>query len=207
MEETTMVLTNIGFNDTSPENFIIDSGAIYIGATIDSSTGLIVDDGTATKLGATSGGVKVTISKKVRDIEMDGTYLTPLQGLAVYESAAASAECSLKELSPENIALILKDQLDNNIIKGSLLLPNSAYIEGLAIVGRYNGTQERVIFFIDYALPTSDFALELKDKSEATNDVTFSAYNTTANIEANYAGYQVIFPDRLADDTPTDPTP
>lgn len=135
-----------------------------------------------TIIGATQGGTKISIKPEIKDIEVDGA-LVKVKGLAVKMGETASIETTYAEVTAKNIASALVGSITHTQtsgFKGDVISPKKHieegdYISGFGVVGyRTDGRPLAVIF--DYALCTSGFETETKNKEAAVVKATFECY-------------------------------
>jgi hypothetical protein len=130
-------------------------------------------------LGATSGGGKITITSELVDIEVDGAKVK-VKGLTVKQGGTASAEINFVELTPDVIkttTLFEEGESDADgftMFKDKATITEGDYLEDFGFVGQtIDGKQIIVIF--DYAICTSGFELEGKNKENSVVKATLEA--------------------------------
>lgn len=194
-----MTLSNTGFSSASVDNFIIDSATLYRELTYDQTGGW-----TGILVGATSGGVKVSIKNKYRKMEVDGTGHMDVKDLNALESAQATASANVKEITIENLrlsingntraALATEAPSGYKVIESKRYLESGDYIPNIAVVGVHNKTKQPVIFILDNALATSDSELEFKDGDEATIPLELQANATAEQLLADKFPWRTFHP-------------
>ena len=199
-----MALPKVGFTPTSPDSFIIDAGVIVKNFKYDSATTSF----SGTPLGATSGGVKVSIDMQYRDMDVDGAYLTPVVGLKALKNAAASIEAKLKELSAETMRIALNGTVREattteaptgyKVVEAKRTVEEGDYITGVAVYGYERSTGKEIIFVIDNGLVTSKFELDMQDQKEATVDLTIDANATPEQLLAGKLPFRIFYPSTTA---------
>lgn len=199
-----MALPKVGFTPTSPDSFIIDAGVIVKDFKYDVATTSF----SGTPIGATDGGVKVSIDMKYRDMSVDGAYLTPVVGLKALKSAAASIDAKLKELSAETMRMALNGTLraattdeaptGYQVVEGKRLVEEGDYIKGVAVYGYERSTGKEIIFVLDNGLVTSKFEVDMKDQDEATVALTIEANATPDQLLVHQLPFRIFYPEVVA---------
>jgi hypothetical protein len=194
-----MALPSTGFTSESPKHFLLDAGAIFKDVVFNETTGEFEGDA----LGATAGGVSVSIEQSYRKIEVDGTYIMDVMGLNRMESATCTIKASMKELSADTIRLGLNGEITNataeeaptgtKIITTKRFLAEGDYIQNMAVVGNLsNGTQ--VIFFVDNGLVKSNMELETKDNEETVYELEITANASYDQLATNTFPWRIYYP-------------
>lgn len=194
-----MALPKTGYTKTSTENFIIDAATIFTDFTYSEAEGF-----TGTPLGATSGGVTVTIEQTYRKPEVDGTYIMDVIGLEFMESAKATVTANLKELTAENLrrslngTLAAADTADApagyKMVKTKRYVEDADYIPSVAVVGIHNGTKQPIIFKLDNGLVTSPLEIATEDNNEAVVEQTITAHASYEQLAADEFPWTIYYP-------------
>lgn len=194
-----MALPKTGYTKTSSENFIIDAATIFTDFKYDATGGF-----TGTPLGATSGGVTVSIEQTYRKPEVDGAYVMDVVGLQVMESAVATVTANLKELTAENLRRSLNGTIEDaatgeapegyKVIKTKRYVETADYIPSVAVVGIHNGTKQPVIFKLDNGLVTSPLEVATEDNNEAVVEQTITAHASYDQLAADEFPWAIYFP-------------
>lgn len=206
-----MPLPKTGYTKTSTENFIIDAATIFTDFKYEGN------EFTGTPLGATSGGVTVTIEQSYRKPEVDGTYIMDVVGLEFMESAKATVTANLKELTAENLRRSLNGVLSKpgaeeapegyQVIKTKRYVEEKDYIPTVAVVGIHNGTKKPIIFKLDNGLVTSPLEVGTEDNNEAVVEQTITAHATPDQLLADEFPWAIYYPGEAAPTKPaTEPT-
>lgn len=194
-----MALRKTGYTNKTSERYIINAATIY--------TGVEFKDGefTGDLMGATSGGVTLTIEQEYRDIEVDGTGHVKVKGNKVLESATATATGNMKEITAETIRRSLNGSLAEasadeapsgyKVIKSKRYLEHEDYLKNIAVVGRLSGTDKPVIAILDNALCTSGLELGTEDNNEAVIEQTYEAHATEEQLFADEMPWRIYYPD------------
>lgn len=205
-----MTLPKTGYTKTSTEGFIIDAATIF--------TDFEYADGdfSGTPLGATSGGVTVTIEQSYRKPEVDGTYIMDVKGLEFMESAKCTVTANLKELSAENLrrslngtmADVAADATDApagyKVIKTKRYVEDADYIPSMAVVGIHNGTKKPIIFKLDNGLVTSPLEIATEDNNEAVVEQTITAHASYEQLANDEFPWTIYYPGTAASTTQTE---
>lgn len=165
-----------GITSTTPGNIVLGAGTIH--------RGLKNTDGTwnfaESLIGATSGGTKISIVPEIKDIEVDGA-LVKVKGLAVKIGETATMETNMVELTADWIKTAVigqegtSDITGYDVIESKAQIENGDYIEDFGFIGKkLDGTPVIIIF--DYALCTSGFEHEGKNKENGVFKATFECY-------------------------------
>lgn len=130
-------------------------------------------------IGATSGGGKVSIAGELKDIELDGA-LVKVKGLTVKQGGTASIEINFVELSTDMMKTVGLFEIGDSDAEGFTMLKDKAnitegdYLENFGFVGMTNDGRQIVVIF-DYAICTSGFEMEGKNKENSVFKATLEA--------------------------------
>lgn len=195
-----MGLPKTGLTKTSADNFVIDSATVFTDLKYDKDTG----EFTGTPMGATSGGVEVTIEQSYRKVEVDGAYIMNVMGLNVLESATASVKANLIELTAENLARSVNGTLESTseeeapsgyrVIKQKRYLEEGDYIASVAVVGIHNGTKQPIVFALDNGLVTSGLSLKTEDNKEVVIEQEISANASYEQLAKDEFPWRIYYP-------------
>lgn len=186
-------LKSSGITEKTPQNIVLGAGTIH--------KGLKCTDGiwnfAESLIGATSGGTKISIVPEFKDIEVDGA-LVKVKGLAVKIGETATMETNMVELSADWIktAIVGQDGTSTiegyNVIESKRQLEDGDYITDFGYIGhKMDGTPIIIIF--DYALCTSGFSAEGKNKENGIFPATFECY-AELSPEADILPYHIYTP-------------
>lgn len=158
----------IGFTTNTPNNLLIDAGAVY------KNYGLANE----ALIGATSGGNEFAISIKTREIKVDGLKGT-VKGLTRIISTDVTLKVNMLELTTDILKMALMGVVDTSInagydtITGKTEILLTDYIDNIAIVGRLSGSLQPVIIILKNALSSNGITFSAKDSTDNVLPVTF----------------------------------
>lgn len=186
-------LKSSGITEKTPKNILLGAGTIH--------KGLVCTSGTwnfeQSLAGATSGGTKLSIKPELKDIEVDGA-LVKVKGLTVKTGETAQIDTNMVELTKEWIKMSIIGQDGTSTYEGYDVIESKRhieagdYIENFGYVGhKTDGTPIIVIF--DYALCTSGFEAEGKNKENSVFAATFECYAELSS-EADILPYHIYVP-------------
>ena len=196
-----MALKKTGYTETTAKNYLIDSATVYKNVTYAEVGGFA-----GTLVGATQGGVSVTIEENYRYPEVDGTahLQGKVKGNAILESAMAQVVINLKEITAEALKSGLNgsmvDALATEAPTGYKKITTKRYVEAsdyltnMAVVGKLSGTTEPVIFMIDNPLCTGGVEIGTEDNGETVVELTYDAHATQAQLDADEFPWRILFP-------------
>lgn len=181
-----------GVTESTPENIVLGAGALYR----DGKFG----DGqfTGTLLGATSGGVTVTIAPEFYDVEADGV-MVKAKGLSHKIGETAQLTTNLIEVTDELLKMAVvgeegaSDDDRFNKVDSKPHIESGDYISGLTYVG-YKTDGSPIIVMFDYALCTSGLELATANKENTAVPVTFECYADLAEGLTNKLPYHIYTP-------------
>ena len=185
-----------GITAKTPDTILLGAGTIHKG--LEFKTESKKWNFEESLIGATSGGTKVSIKPEFKDIEVDGA-LVKVMGLAVKVGETATFETNLVEVTPDNIKMlcIANSGAAENVegysqITSRARLVKGDYIKNLGFIGRtLDGTPVIIVF--DYALCTSGFEIEGKNKENSVVKATFECY-ADLTPEADTLPYHIYYP-------------
>ena len=189
-----------GITAKTPDTILLGAGTIHKGLEFKTETKTWNFE--ESLIGATSGGTKVSIKPEFKDIEVDGA-LVKVMGLAVKVGETATFETNLVEVTPDNIKMlcIANSGAAENVegysqITSRARLVKGDYIKNLGFIGRtLDGTPVIIVF--DYALCTSGFEIEGKNKENSVVKATFECY-ADLTPEADTLPYHIYYPTPVA---------
>lgn len=169
-----MIMGKHGISATTPGNIPLGAGTFH--------KGLKCEGGkwSGTCIGATSGGGKVSIAGELKDIELDGA-LVKAKGLTVKQGGTASMEFSFAELSSDMMKTVGLFEAGESDADGYTMLKDKAnitegdYLENFGFVGFTADGSKQIIIIFDWALCTSGFELEGKNKENSVVKATVEA--------------------------------
>jgi hypothetical protein len=172
-----------GITEDTPNRFLIDAGAIYIGYTDATNPGTLV--------GATRGGNTFTIETEYKEMALDGAK-GPVKGCRRITKVTASMKVNLVEITTANILLGLPGATSADFptvtpthdqIKRSLNLALTDYKQNIALVGEISGTTQPFVGILKNVICDSGFELGATDNEEGVLALTFKAHFDPANMD------------------------
>lgn len=194
-----MALAKSGFGKDTAERLLVDSAVIYKNVKWNNSTKEFDGD----LLGATTGGVEISIEKKYRKPEVDGTYLMGVKGLELVESAEATIKTTILELSADNITMAMGGKQSSSVYDGytqiedNYTVSDDDYIENMAVVGTLSGKDKPIIIIFDNVLITSSLQIKTEDKKEAGIEIEGTAHATYEQLQDRKSPYRILYPDAV----------
>lgn len=165
-----------GITEATPGNIVLGAGTIHRGLTYTDGAWNFAES----LIGATSGGTKISIVPEVKNIDVDGA-LVKVKGLAVKVGETATIETNMVELTADFIKSCIIGADGESAFEGYSVIESKPqieagdYIENLGFISKKtDGTPVIVIF--DYALCTSGFEHEGKNKENGVFKATFECY-------------------------------
>lgn len=138
-------------------------------------------------LGATRGGVNISIKTTIEQIEVDGAG-GRAKGLGQITAIEASAAFSLVEVTEDNLALalgaaVVDDESQTlpegyDMITGTYEFAESDFIENITIIGCISGSDKPVIVQLFNGLNEDGMTLQTGDSGSGVLPVTVYAYNS-----------------------------
>lgn len=177
----------VGFTSATPQNLIIDSGALYKnwGETDEAL------------IGATSGGNTFTVKQNTRQVKVDG-----IKGSAKDLNFPTDTEVTLGtnilEVTSDILKIVLNGAVDNatdpdyDIITGKTTIATTDYLKNIALVGKISGKNKPCVIILYNALNTDGLKWVTKDDTDNVLQCTFTAFidPTTPNV----LPYKIQFP-------------
>ena len=186
-------LKSSGITAETPKNIMLGAGTLHKGLTFSGGKWNFEES----LIGATSGGTKISIVPEFKDIEVDGA-LVKLKGLAVKIGETATVETNMVELTADWIKSTVVGQVGTSeyegfdVIESKRQIEDGDYIENFGFIGKkMDGTPVIIIF--DYALCTSGFEHEGKNKENGVFKATFECYAALSS-EADILPYHIYTP-------------
>ena len=183
-----------GITEKTPGNVLFGAGTVHAGLEFKTGTWNFEES----LLCATNGGSKVSITKELYDVPVDGA-LVKIKDLAVKVGETATMEIKHVEQTQEIFKkTVIADEAASTTATGYTELKSRAqiktgdYVQNLGFVGkRLDGTP--IIFVFDYALCTSGWEVETKNKEVATPTLTFECYAPLTS-EADTLPWHIYYP-------------
>lgn len=198
-----MALAKTGYTSTTSKSYVVNAATIWTDFTYTELGGM-----SGTPLGATSGGVTVTIEQAYRDIDIDGASHMKVKGNKVLESATATALANVKEITAEIIRKSLNGEIATalateaptgyKIITTKRYIEDADYLNNIAVAGVLSGTNEPVVFVLDNALCTSGLELSTEDNNEAVIEQTYEAHASVEQLQADEFPWRILYPTAVA---------
>lgn len=186
-------LKSSGITENTPKNIMLGAGTIHKGLKNTSGTWNFAES----LIGATSGGTKISIVPELKDIEVDGA-LVKVKGLTVKIGETATMETNMVELTADWIKMAVVGQSGESditgydVIESKRQIETGDYIKDFGFIGKkMDGTPVIIIF--DYALCTSGFEHEGKNKENGVFKATFECYAELSS-EADILPYHIYTP-------------
>ena len=158
-----------------------------------------------TIIGATQGGITVTITPNIEDIEADGKTVK-VEGLEVKNGETASIQINALEVTDELIeAMVIGDKADSALIANYRELVSRAqieegdYVDNLGVMMYTLDGVECVVIF-ERARCTSGLSLSLANASQAVPQVTFECVSRLSG-DHNALPYKIYWPKEAAHNT------
>jgi len=176
-----------GLNCSTPNNLVLDAGALYfnIDETAFTHNPPYDDPVTqalagATLAGATRGGATFETGKETRHVEVDGMRY-PVMGLERIDGYTPTLTVTMIEMSAANLQRLLGSSTATTLgnfttIDLSAEIASTDYITNVALVTTLSGSEDPVILVLRNVLMTESASLAFEDKSEAGIEATFTAH-------------------------------
>ena len=152
-----------------------------------------IADGT-NLLGVTNGGGTFSVSREMRNPQIDGLRYRYKGGTFV-DSADPYLSTTLKETTPQNFAAgiggVATTSGKKTTVKMPTAIPDSAYLTNLCWVGELNDGR-LVLICLYNALNVADFTFTFQDKNEGSFGVEFHGCQSNV-LEYDYAPFEVVF--------------
>ena len=176
-----------GLNCSTPNNLVLDAGALYFNIDETAFThNPPYDDpvtqalANATLAGATRGGAPFETGKETRHVEVDGMRY-PVMGLERIDGYTPTLTVTMIEMSAANLQRLLGSSTATALgnfttIDLSAEIASTDYITNVALVTTLSGSEDPVILVLRNVLMTESASLAFEDKSEAGIEATFTAH-------------------------------
>lgn len=184
-----------GITESTPSNIPFGAGVYFKNLVWDTQT----KDWKGDLIGATKGGGKIEINGELYDLELDGA-LVRWVGQAVKVGGSAKMEVNMAELTDDNIKMTAHFETAESEAEGytkyvdKTALSKDDYVENFAFVGKTADTSKNIIVIMDYALCTSAFALEPKNKENAVLKATMEAATDDLTSDLNKVPVRIYYP-------------
>lgn len=181
----------VGYTSATPNNLLIDSGALY------KNYGLA----TEALIGATAGGNELNIIVKTRDVKVDGIKGSA-KGLRFITDTEVTLKTNMIEVTEDILKMALlgttdtTSSADYDIITGKTYIADTDYIDNIALVGKLSGSQKPVIIILKNVLNTDGLKFKTEDDKDNVLPITFSAFidPTTPDV----LPYEIRYPKAVA---------
>lgn len=194
-----VAVTRTGYSEDTPKYYLIHSASLWADVAYNQATGVFE----GVRIGATVGGVKVTIEPKIRQVEVDGV-LVPAVGQDVLDGISAIAEGTVKEVTAKVLATAIlgtaraadADEAPSGytVIEPDSAITDASYCENIAIVGQLAGSTKPIIAILYNAINTGGLKLETKDKGEAGVALKLEARSPASSVEDPSGAVKLFFP-------------
>lgn len=191
-----MGLVKHGITETTPSNIPFGAGTYYKNLKFEGGAW------SGTCIGATNGGGKVSIEGELTDLEVDGALVNWI-GQTVKTGGKASMEINMAELTGDNIKMTTHFEEAESEAEGYIKYVDKAniekgdYLENFAFVGETADKSKKIIVIFDYALCTSAFEYEGKNKEQSTLKATLVAYSEL-NDDLDTLPVRIYYPGEIA---------
>lgn len=154
-------------------------------------------------VGATSGGSKLSIKPKIKDIPVDGVDVK-VKGLSVKTGETATIEVNFLELAKDVITASTLGKAGTSsdskyeVIESKPSIEAGDYWENIAFVGSLLETSDPVIIILENALCTSGFEPESKSGEESVGKFTFESYATLEKADLSSLPWKIYYPKSLS---------
>lgn len=175
------------------KNFKTTADAATDSASLLTSVRAAISAGTKV-LGVTRGGGNFSVSREMRNPDIDGLRYR-YKGGSFVDSTDPYLSTTLVETTPENFATALGGTISTSGKKKTLKMPtalsNSAYLDDLCWIGDL-ADGSLVMICLYNALNTSDFTFTFQDKSEGSFGVEFHGCQSGV-ADYDLAPFEVVF--------------
>lgn len=176
-----------GVTTETAQHMILDAGAVYI------NYGLPEER----LLGATREGSEFAVEQDIREIEVDGLR-GPTKGFRRVIEEHVRLTVNLLEMNTDNVVLALagsSSEVDGTteVVTRSLLMSDLSYVDNIALVADYSGSEDPVVIILKNALADDNFTLSASDREEATTELQFTAhFDPTESLDES--PFEIRFP-------------
>lgn len=176
----------VGYSATTPDNLLIDSGALYkdygeIGEAL---------------ISATAGGNSFSVTSKFRDVKVDGVKGVQ-KGLRFLIDVEINLKANLLEVTTDILKMALMGDVDitgleYDVITGRTNILDTDYLTNIALVGRISGSLKPVIIILKNVLNTDGLKFNTKDDADNVLPITFTAFGDPST--PNVLPYEIRYP-------------
>lgn len=180
-----------GVTKDTPQNIMINAMTLYRGMEYNAES----EGWSGTVIGATSGGSKLSIVPEFFTIPVDGV-LVDAKGLEPKVGETATIETNMVELTKEWIKATVigsegtSEDTRFDLIESKPLIEDGDYIQNFGAVGFLSDGRPILVLF-DYAICTSGFSTETKNKENAVFPATFKCVADLAEGLTNKLPYHI----------------
>lgn len=173
-----MTLAKHGVTAKTPDSILFGAGTIYKNLKVSA------DDISGTIVGATSGGNKLSLASKFKQIDVDGVTV-PIKELEFVEEQEAKMDVNLIESGKDilEMALLTKPGTSDNakfdLLELRSVIEESDYLENIAWVG-FTTSNTPMIIILENAICTSGIEIDSKDQDGTVIPLTFEARGDAA---------------------------
>lgn len=187
-----------GFTSTTSKEYVINAPAVYLNLIHAEEDGWQGEP-----VGATSGGVTVTVENEYREIEVDGVFTSHVGGKVLVRSTMRLV-ANIKSITARTIQLALNGvttvgdgvnaPTGSTIVEGKGRIEDSDYLTNVGIVGDYSGSNEPIIIILDNALSIEGLDMAMEDDDEAVIEITWEAHADADQVADRKLPGRIIFP-------------
>lgn len=204
-------LPKTGYTKATPNFYMLNAGAM-----VENLAWTAGESGGAGKwsydrIGATSGGNKLTLKNEYRQVQVDGV-MAKTVGSDQIESTEGTFEINALELTSENFKrMLLAETVDDaevkklypdtyDIIRPTEKIGATAYVKNLAYIGTVQGSELPIIIIMHNAICTSGLEIEPKDGEDIIIPMTFEARAGEDDIENAALPITILYPKGVGTD-------
>lgn len=157
----------------SNQNFLLNSASLWLGVTFNATSGEFEAE---QSLGATTSGVKVSISQAMRQPEIDGV-LVKVIGNDYLAGTEMTIETTVKEWTAANLRAALVATLRDaavgeaptgyKVLEPKHSIDSTDYINNIGVVGFREGDNQMVIILMDHGINVNGLTTETANHTEA----------------------------------------
>ena len=172
----------------------LDYSSIADASALKTAIASAISTGT-TILGATRGGGSFTVTREIREPDIDGRRY-PFKGGKFVDSADARLSTTLVEVTPDNIVMALGGATSassgkKTTIKMHTAIRDADYIDNICWIGDL-ADGRLVLIALKNALNTADFSLTFTDKGEGTLPVELHAHQAEVS-DYDEAPFEIVY--------------
>lgn len=179
-----MVEGKHGVTTATPGNILFGAGTYHKGMSFDPSTKTLTS---GTVIGATQGGGSLEIKGEVVPLELDGA-LVKFKGQDVMCGGTGTIEANFAEVTPETAAMGMIGKIETgegySVVTPKADIEEGDYVEGFGFIGYTADKSKKIAVIMEYAICTSGFKIEPKNKEQSAVKLTMEASaDNTGNLD------------------------